>query len=132
MTDVVGTLGAVTVHVSDVARVRAFYRDALGLKELQYNEENQRAVYALPGVSTVLIAHRQGKDEGGRPPGTVTGILFWHPDPRAAVEQIRSHGGTVTDEVATVERPGTTFTVGCVADPDGNEFVIRSPPPPPK
>jgi predicted enzyme related to lactoylglutathione lyase len=133
MAEVIDSLGAVTVHISDVQRARPFYKDVLGLKEIDYDEKYQRARYALPGNSTILTIHKQGEGEGGRPPGTVTGIVFFHADPYAAIAEIKRRGGTVTDEPVTVNRPGVVaYTLGVVADPDGNEFVIRAPPAPPK
>jgi predicted enzyme related to lactoylglutathione lyase len=128
MADVIESLGSVTVHISDVKRARPFYKDVLGLKELDYDESFQRARYALPGTSTILTIHRQGEGEGGRPPGTVSGIVFFHHDPYAAIAEIEKRGGTVTDAAQTVTRPGVSYILGCVADPDGNEFVIRAPP----
>jgi predicted enzyme related to lactoylglutathione lyase len=132
MPDVIESLGAVTVHISDLARARPFYKDALGLREIDYDEKFQRARYALPGTTTLLTIHRMGEDEGGRPPGTVSGIVFFHRDPHQAIAEIKRRGGTVTNEPETVQRPGVSYTLGVVADPDGNEFVIRAPPSPPK
>jgi predicted enzyme related to lactoylglutathione lyase len=133
MSDVIESVGAVTVHVTDVKKARPFYKDVLGLKELDYDEKFQRARYALPGTSTILTIHRMGEGEGGRPPGTVTGIAFFHNDPFAAIAEVKRRGGTVTDEPQKVDRPGiVSYTLGVVADPDGNEFIIRQPPGPPK
>jgi|HubBroStandDraft_1064217.scaffolds.fasta_scaffold00084_61 catechol 2,3-dioxygenase-like lactoylglutathione lyase family enzyme len=129
MTEVIESLGAVTVHIRDVKASRAFYKDVLGLKEVDYSEEFQRARYAIPGTSTILTIHRQGPDEGGREPGTVSGIAFFHHDPFAAIAEIKRRGGTVTSEPVTVERPGiVAYTLGVIADPDGNEFIVRAPP----
>jgi predicted enzyme related to lactoylglutathione lyase len=127
MTDVIEGLQAVTIHVTDVRRARAFYTRVLGLKELSYSEEYSRAAYALPGTSTLLTMHVMGEGEEGRPPGTVTGIVFEHHDPVAACEEIKRRGGSIVNEAATVQRPGVSYTLGVVADPDGNEFVIRAP-----
>lgn len=127
MTDVIEGLQAVAIHVTDVRRARAFYTRVLGLKELSYSEEYSRAAYALPGTSTLLTMHVMGEGEEGRPPGTVTGIVFEHHDPVAACEEIKRRGGSIVNEAATVQRPGVSYTLGVVADPDGNEFVIRAP-----
>jgi predicted enzyme related to lactoylglutathione lyase len=127
MTDVIEGLQAVTIHVTDVRRARAFYTRVLGLKELSYSEEYSRAAYALPGTSTLLTMHVMGEGEEGRPPGTVTGIVFEHHDPVGACEEIKRRGGSIVNEAATVQRPGVSYTLGVVADPDGNEFVIRAP-----
>jgi predicted enzyme related to lactoylglutathione lyase len=126
MTDIITGLYAVTVHITDAKKARTFYRDVLGLKELSFDETANRAAFALPGTSTMLTMHIQGPDEGGREPGTVTGIIFSNPDPMAACEEIKRRGGTVTNEPRVVERPGVKFTMGVVADPDGNEFIISS------
>ena len=129
MTEVIESLGAVTVHIRDIARARKFYTEVLGLKELTYSEPFQRATFALPGTSTILSMHRQGEGEGGREPGTVSGLVFYHADPFAACAEIRRRGGTIASEPVSVNRPGVVaYTLGVIADPDGNEFVVRQPP----
>ncbi|HLY76910.1 MAG TPA: VOC family protein, partial [Thermoplasmata archaeon] len=91
-----------------------------------FDEKVGRATFALPGTPTILRMHIQGPDEGGREPGTVSGILFRHPDPVAACAEIQRRGGTVTNEPRRVELPGVQFVLGVIADPDGNEFVITN------
>jgi catechol 2,3-dioxygenase-like lactoylglutathione lyase family enzyme len=126
-------LGAVTVHVRDIQAARKFYREVLGLHEAGFTEQTGRAVFSFPGNPTVLAMHVQRPGEGGREPGTVSGIIFHSHDPRAAVEEIRRRGGTITLEPTEVPAPGGTMLRAAVADPDGNEFVISSGhPPPPK
>jgi predicted enzyme related to lactoylglutathione lyase len=127
MTEPIQSLGAVTIHVRDIRRSRAFFTEVLGLRELSYSEPFSRASFALPGSSTVLTMHVQREGEGGREPGTVTGIVFCHEDPFAACDEIRRRGGTITNEPETVERPGVRYTLGVFADPDGNEFIVRAP-----
>lgn len=117
-------LHAVTVHIRDLQRARRFYRDVLGLQEVSFNETRNRAVFAIPGTSTLLTMHVQGGDEGGREPGTVTGIIFRHPDPAALCEEIQRRGGTIANPARVVEFPGAKFVLAVIADPDGNEFVI--------
>ena len=85
-----------------------------------------RAVFALPGASTLLTMHIQGPGEEGRDPGTVSGIIFQHPDPQAACEEIKHRGGTVTVEAKIIPSPLGEFSRGVIADPDGNEFVISN------
>ncbi len=124
MHEVITGLYAVSVHVRDIQKARTFYRDVLGFKELGFDEKVGRATFALPGTPTILRMHIQGPDEGGREPGTVSGILFRHPDPVAACTEIKRRGGTVTNEARLVELPGLRFVLGVIADPDGNEFII--------
>jgi catechol 2,3-dioxygenase-like lactoylglutathione lyase family enzyme len=123
---VITGLHAVTIHIRDLQKARKFYSDVLGLKEVSFNEARNRAVFALPGTSTLLTMHIQGGDEGGREPGTVTGLILRHPDPVAAIEEIKRRGGTVANEPRILELPGVKFVLGVIADPDGNEFVISN------
>jgi len=126
MTEVVMGLHAVTIHIRDIGKARAFYRDVLGLKELKFDEKASRAVFALPGTSTILSMHIQGPGEQGRDPGTVSGVVFSHPDPAAACAEIKRRGGSVTLEPTLVETPGAKFVRAAIADPDGNEFLISN------
>ncbi len=126
MSEVITGLHAVTLHIRDVQKARTFYRDVLGLKELSFDEKANRAVYALPGTSTLLSMHLQAPGEEGRDPGTVSGVIFHHPDPAAACEEIKRRGGTVTGEAKVIEFPGGKFTRAVFADPDGNEFVLSN------
>ncbi len=126
MTDVVTGLHAVTIHIRDIQKARAFYRDVMGLKEIQFNEKANRAVFAIPGTSTILSMHIMGPGEEGREPGTVSGVVFSHPDPAAACEEVKRRGGSVTLEPTLVELPGAKFVRAAIADPDGNEFLISS------
>jgi catechol 2,3-dioxygenase-like lactoylglutathione lyase family enzyme len=126
MTDVITGLYAVTIHIRDIQKARAFYRDVLGLHELKFDEKANRAVFTLPGTSTILSMHIQGPGEDGREPGTVSGIIFSHPDPVAACDEIKRRGGSVVNEPRLIERPGAKFILGVIADPDGNEFLISN------
>ena len=126
MTEVITGLSAVTVHIRDIQKARAFYRDVLGLQELRFDEKASRAVFSLPGTSTILSMHIQAPGEEGRDPGTVSGIIFSNPDPAAACDEIKRRGGSVTMEPVLVELPGLKFVRAAIADPDGNEFVISN------
>ncbi len=126
MPDVITGLQAVTIHIRDIQRARIFYRDVLGLQELKFDERVGRAVFALPGTSTILTMHVQAPGEGGREPGTVTGVVFSHPDPAAACGEIKRRGGSVTMEPRLIEMPGAKFVRAVIADPDGNEFLISN------
>jgi catechol 2,3-dioxygenase-like lactoylglutathione lyase family enzyme len=126
MSEVITGLHAVTIHVRDIQKARTFYQDVLGFNELNFNEKASRAVFALPGTSTLLTMHIQAPGEEGRDPGTVSGIIFRHPDPGAACEEIKRRGGTVTVEARTIESPFGVFVRAVIADPDGNEFVISN------
>lgn len=126
MDELIAGLGSLSVHITDIHKARAFYRDILGLKELEFDEAANRIIYAIPGSSAPLWMHIMAPTEEGRPPGTVSGISFRHPDPHAACAEIRRRGGTITVEPKDIEIPGGKFTRGVFADPDGNEFMISN------
>jgi predicted enzyme related to lactoylglutathione lyase len=125
MTEVIEGMEAVSVHIRDIERARKFYSQVLGLKETSFIPAASRAAFAIPGSTTVLSMHIMGAGEGGREPGTVSGVVFSHHDPKSALEEIRKRGGSIVDEAVTVETPLGTQIRGAFADPDGNEFVIR-------
>lgn len=125
-------LEAVTVHIRDIHKARAFYGEVLGLQELQFDGKVGRAVFALPGTGTTLRMHVYDPEEGGREPGTVSGVVFSHHDPASACAEITRRGGKVVDQPHQIHPPGLTATLSVIADPDGNEFVLRSPPVPSK
>jgi catechol 2,3-dioxygenase-like lactoylglutathione lyase family enzyme len=126
MAEVVTGLHAVTVHVRDLEKARAFYHEVLGLNELNFQEKAHRAVFAIPGSSTLLAIHVPAPGEDGREPGTVSGVVFRNPDPAAACEEIQRRGGTVTVEARVIDSPFGEFVRAVIADPDGNEFVLSN------
>ena len=125
MKDVIEALEAVTVHVRDIERARAFYREVIGLREVSFIPQASRAAFAIPGTTVLLTMHVQGEGEGGREPGTVSGLVFSNRDPVAACAEIRQRGGTIVGEPRTFPTPMGKVTLGVFADPDGNEFVLR-------
>jgi len=126
MPRVIEGLQAVTVHVTDLRRARGFYSRVLGLEEERPTPNVPRAVFKIPGTTTRLLMHVQGKGEGGRPPGTVSGILFHCTDPVAATTVVKENGGSIVDEPWTMHRGEVTVVRVVVADPDGNEFILSS------
>jgi len=132
MTATIEGLEAVTVHVRDIHKAQKFYTEVLGLKALQFDEKAGRAVFAIPGTTVALRMHIYDPEEGGREPGTVSGIVFSHHDPDSACAEISRRGGRVVDPPHKLTRPEFTVTLSVIADPDGNEFVLRSPPTPTK
>jgi catechol 2,3-dioxygenase-like lactoylglutathione lyase family enzyme len=125
MVEVIEGMEAVTVHIRDIERARRFYSGVLGLKEVSFIAAASRAAFAIPGTPTLLTMHLQAEGEGGREPGTVSGIIFSHHDPEVACAEIRERGGTIVDEAKVFQTPIGKQTRAVFADPDGNEFVIR-------
>lgn len=126
MTEPITGLHSVTLHIRDIQKARTFYKDVLGLREISFNEKANRAVFALPGTPTILTMHIMAPGEEGREPGTVTGVVFSHPDPAASCAEIKRRGGTITVEPQVVEIPGGTFTRFVFADQDGNEYLVSN------
>ncbi|MCI4319284.1 MAG: VOC family protein [Thermoplasmata archaeon] len=119
-------LQAVTVHVTDLEKARAFYSKILLLEEERPVPNIPRIIYKLHGTTTRLLMHVQDSTEGGREPGTVSGITFYCPDPVAACAIIQKKGGKIVDEPWTMQRGHSTVVRAVIADPDGNEFLLSS------
>jgi predicted enzyme related to lactoylglutathione lyase len=115
-------IDAIWVHIRNIKKARVFYRDVLGLKELQASDEKAFAVYQIPRGPWLGI-HRQEKGEAGRPAGTVSGVYFKVKDVKKAAAAIKRRGGKITDRPE--KQPWGDWTA-TVADPDGNEFVITT------
>lgn len=115
---------AMTLHVHDLDRAAAFWR-ALGL-EGDAEPGGEAVSFAIPG-SGPLTLHRwqsQCAENGGRPPGTVSGLMFDTADVEAACREVGRSGGRVVD--APFPGPdGGRWAVA--ADPDGNEFFLCGP-----
>jgi len=126
VSDVITGLHSVTIHIRDPLLARTFYRDVLRLKELMFDERAGRIVFALPDSTTLLTMHVMRPEEGGREPGTVSGVVFRHPDPRTAVTEISRRGGTITLPPTEFETSIGTFVRAAFADSDGNEFLISN------
>lgn len=126
MPPIIDGLQAVTVHVKDLQKARDFYSKVLGLEEVVPTPNVPRVVFKIPGNPTRLLMHIPGPDEGGREPGTESGIQFHCTDPVAACTAIRQNGGAVVDEPWTTQRGGATIVRAVIADPDGNEFILSS------
>src|SRR5207247_11089935 len=89
-------LNSIWVHVHYIKNCRKFYHDVLGLKEIWYDEGGESSSFRIPQCPPITM-HVQGKDEPGRPAGTVSGIYFSVTDVRRAARAIERKGGTVTD-----------------------------------
>jgi predicted enzyme related to lactoylglutathione lyase len=128
----------VTVQTFDIGFVSAndsivdFYKDALGLEELEAREFPMATVRRLacgPGVLKVMIP----KDAPAPPPATgsfweVAGIRYatlWVDDVAATVDGWRAAGGAVIMEPYEL-RPGTFSAM--VSDPDGNVVEVMHTP----
>ncbi len=123
MSPAVKGMGIVSLHVTDFDRARTFYAKAFGLKERSAMADAKWAEFEVPGASAIGIHGWESgcKAAGGRPPGTVTGMILEVADARAFADHVVKSGGKLTDPI---EKMPWGPLGGTVADPDGNEFVI--------
>ena len=124
--NVINSILTTTVHVKDITKARSFYTNAFGFKELQYDAAGKKAVFRVPGTEIPFSIHQwdgmcaRGPMEG-RPPGTVSGIVFSVNDVSRAANDLKAKGARVT--FGPEKLPDGTV-LAAIADPDGNEFVL--------
>lgn len=118
---VVRGIAALTVHVTDLDKARKFYAGVLGLKEVGAFDAIHGVVFQIPDGPT-LTAHVMEPGDPGRPPGTVSGIVFLVDDVVKAASEVKRRGGAVTDEPQKMPWGAMSATV---ADPDGNEYLLN-------
>jgi catechol 2,3-dioxygenase-like lactoylglutathione lyase family enzyme len=126
MTTPILGLKAATIHVKDITKARAFYTNVLGLKEIAVDPTIKNAFFAIPGSPVPLGAHQYTDmcvKMGGRPPGTVTGLVLVVNNVEKAVTDLKAKGVTITD--APAKAPWGDM-IATIADPDGNEFVLTT------
>ena len=99
--------------VRDAATTIAFYKDVLGMKPTEEND--QGAEFTLGDGSTFGVWQ---PDDEQFPIGA--GIMFAVADAKAAVEQLRARGAQLSD---VMESPVCFMSFG--SDPEGNRFMIH-------
>ncbi len=110
------SLGFVAYPVADLERVRAFYRDVVGLGEaamlnVDWAEfDLGNATFALEGSADAL----------GITPGSASGAAFEVDDYDAVVRRLRKHGADIFNQY-----DGPTCRAAFVRDPEGNKFIIH-------
>jgi predicted enzyme related to lactoylglutathione lyase len=99
--------------VRDAAKTVAFYKDVLGMKPT--DEDEQGAEFTLSDGTTFGVWQ---PDDEQYPIGA--GIMFAVADAKAAVEELRARGAELSD---VIESRVCFMSLG--ADPEGNRFVIH-------
>lgn len=114
---------AMTLHVHDLARAARFW-EALGLAPSGGNEEVFN--FAVPDSGPLSLHRWQSAcaTNGGRPPGTVSGLMLATDDAKAACERVAKAGGQVIAPPFPAPAGGMWAVA---ADPDGNEFMLCAP-----
>lgn len=126
MASPLGQLGLVTLHVGDIQRAAAFYRDTLGLPVgdvLDVPGLGWAEVEVGPGLKLGLHADKDGTEKGSRPPGGASGFYFIVPDVDAAIATLRERGVRIEDEPE--DKPYGRDA--CILDPDGNVLALMTP-----
>lgn len=122
MSKIIGT-EAMSMHTNDMAKARRFYTEGLGLEEAFATPDDELVVFDVPNSGPIALHEwSQCQETGGRPPGTVSGIILQCDDVMGVEDRIEAAGGKVTagpDKGPT----GKRFVV--VADPDGNEMIVN-------
>lgn len=100
--------------VADPQAAIKFYRDILGMEPTAIDDEGRGAEFTLADGSTFGVWK---PEEGGSSGGA---IMFAVDDAKAAVEQYRARGLTLTD---VMESPVCFMSIG--RDPEGNGLIIH-------
>jgi predicted enzyme related to lactoylglutathione lyase len=99
--------------VKDPQAAIAFYRDVLGMKPTEIDGEGRGAEFTLADGSTFGVWKPEGGETGGA-------MMFAVDDAKAAVDEYRSRGLTVSD---VTESP--VCYMAFAADPEGNAIIIH-------
>ncbi|MFY9665087.1 MAG: VOC family protein [Candidatus Cybelea sp.] len=99
--------------VKDPKAAIAFYRDVLGMKPTEIDDQGRGAEFTLADGSTFGVWKPEGGESGGA-------VMFAVEDAKGAVEQLRSRGLTVSD---VTESP--VCFMAFAADPEGNAIIIH-------
>ncbi|WP_309643343.1 VOC family protein [Phenylobacterium sp.] len=123
-------LGATGIGVSDLAASAAFYKAALGLKEIQtfklpYMDE---IVLAHEGRTAVVLMHWTDGSERNYANVPVK-LVFYVTDPKAVAQRIKDAGGRMTLDPAPQASLGGAM-VGLGKDLDGYVIELLQAPPP--
>lgn len=120
---ITGTVG-MTIHVHDVRRATAFW-ERMGL--VVGSASDDFVTLTIPKSGPLMLHKWQSAcaHNGGRPPGTVSGLMLAVDDAAAACARVEKAGGRT--EMAPFPAPDGSGTWVMVSDVDGNEFVVCAP-----
>lgn len=122
ITHVVNKFMMLTINVSEMPKVKAFYADKLGLKittDYHINDDNWWVSLAFPeGGATLTLARASAYSENTKP-GTMA-LYFETSDVLAAHKKLSSEGVQVNDIQDDLFGPGSGVKFFNLKDPDGN------------
>jgi methylmalonyl-CoA/ethylmalonyl-CoA epimerase len=118
-----GTVGQVALTVHDMPRAVAFYRDALGLRQLPIPAPPFLAFFDLDGIR-LMLSLSEG-EEGGTIGGTT--LYFRVADIKASVATFRSRGVEFIGEPHLIAKmPDHELWMAFFRDPDGRLIGLMS------
>jgi methylmalonyl-CoA/ethylmalonyl-CoA epimerase len=115
-------IGQIALTVSDVPRAVAFYRDALGVRQLEIPAPPSLAFFDCGGVRMMLSL-----PEAANPVSASTVLYFTVADIHAAASALKQRGVTLIGEPHLIARMSDhELWMAFFADPDGNPLALMS------
>jgi len=117
-------IGYINLHVHDVEREVAFFRDVVGL-ELQYSDASFHFARFDAGIGFAVAGGGEAKDEQAPFIDRLSGIGFVVEDVDAACAEMKARGARFTMEPS--RQPWGGY-MAMFADPEGNLFYLDGAP----
>ena len=115
-------IGYINLHVRDVDREVAFFRDVVGL-ELQFSDPSFHFARFDAGIGFAVAGGGEPKDEAAPFIDRLSGIGFVVEDVDAAFAEMKARGARFTMEPS--RQPWGGY-MAMFADPEGNLFYLDS------
>lgn len=116
-----GRIGYINIHVSDVERAVAFYRDVLGFQLESSDPAFSYARFNVDGFHFAVAGGGTPKSEDAPILERLTGVGIVVPDVDAAFADMKAKGARFTMEPS--RQPWGGY-MAMFADPDGNVFYL--------
>ncbi|MGH7466841.1 MAG: VOC family protein [Longimicrobiales bacterium] len=114
-----GAIGQITNTVTDVPRAVAFYRDAVGLRQLPIPAPPSLAFFDCAGIRLMLSQPEAGFERNG------SVLYFRVPDIQSAYQALRARGVSFLDEPHMIARmPDYELWMTFFRDPDDNPLAL--------
>ena len=117
---IIGKLGVITLHVSDIRSAKRFYEEVFGLKLIEFYEEGNWVEFDCDGTRIGL--HVPVENEEGRDIGGPTGLFFDVADIKMTYDKLIQLGAKSSFEI---RKQSWGDLVAGIFDQDRNEIIIR-------
>ena len=116
-----GEIGQIASTVQDMPRSVAFYRDALGLRQLPIPAPPSMAFFDCNGIRLMLSLPEGGFEQAG------SVLYFRVPEIQVAYQMLQARGVAFIDQPHLVARlPEHELWMVFFRDPDGNPLALLS------